>query len=108
GGKVGREKGANREKVGRTGCCPRRAAARAAPRDRLAPQLPVVPMRLPTGWKVALALLPRGPVAARQTTMIRANMTAYSTAVGPSSFFRNSTTDSANLRMAVSPQKTNL
>lgn len=40
-----------------------------------------------------LALLPTVDTAARQTTMIRASMTAYSTAVGPSSDFRNRTTD---------------
>jgi hypothetical protein len=32
-------------------------------------------------------------MAVMQTTMIRANMTAYSTAVGPSSFRRKLTTD---------------
>src|SRR3954470_9761637 len=40
---------------------------------------------------VLFALLPRVVIAAMQTTMIRASMTAYSTAVGPSSFFTNST-----------------
>jgi hypothetical protein len=35
--------------------------------------------------KVLLALLPRAVMAVMQTTTIRANMTAYSTAVGPSS-----------------------
>src|SRR5262249_35689599 len=39
--------------------------------------------------KVALALVPSAVIATRQTTMIRANMTAYSTAVGPSSLLKN-------------------
>src|SRR5436190_509838 len=45
----------------------------------------------PTDEKVALALVPIAVMAAMHTTMISASMTAYSTAVGPSSFFRNST-----------------
>src|SRR5216683_1832445 len=46
----------------------------------------------PATWpKVLLALVPRAVIATRQTTMMRASMTAYSTAVGPSSAFRNST-----------------
>src|SRR5262245_15172933 len=44
-----------------------------------------------TKLKVELALLPRVVIAAMQTTTIRASITAYSTAVGPSSFLRNST-----------------
>src|SRR5437763_10897753 len=40
-----------------------------------------------------------------QTTMIRASMTAYSTAVGPSSRFRNSTANCVNLRMSLIPSK---
>jgi hypothetical protein len=46
---------------------------------------------LPTNWNVLLALEPKELIAAMHTTIIRANMTAYSTAVGPSSFFRNAT-----------------
>src|SRR5215831_12468297 len=42
-------------------------------------------------------------MAAMQTTMIRASMTAYSTAVGPSSRFRNSTTKLLNLHMCLLP-----
>src|SRR5947209_4541517 len=49
-------------------------------------------MLFPTYWKVLEALEPRELIAAMQTTMIRASMTAYSTAVGPSSAFRNFTT----------------
>src|SRR5262249_22629876 len=51
-------------------------------------QLDVVEILLPTYWNVLLALEPRALIATMHTTMIRANMTAYSTAVGPSSFFR--------------------
>src|SRR5213079_285809 len=53
-------------------------------------------MAEPTKEKVLLALEPRVVMAAMHTTMIRASMTAYSTAVGPSSFVRKSTTDVAN------------
>src|SRR5688572_10485598 len=49
-------------------------------------------MASPTLVKVLLALLPSVVIAVMQTTMIRASMTAYSTAVGPSSRFRNSET----------------
>src|SRR6185503_11234771 len=47
---------------------------------------------LPTYWKVSGALERRPLIAVMQTTMIRASITAYSTAVGPSSAFRNFTT----------------
>ena len=40
---------------------------------------------------VLLAFDPRVVIAATHTTIIRASMTAYSTAVGPSSSFRNRT-----------------
>src|SRR5438067_5389075 len=43
--------------------------------------------------KVWLALVPRAVMAAMHTTMIKASMTAYSTAVGPSSALRKLTTD---------------
>src|SRR5688572_18581077 len=49
-------------------------------------------MAEPTTLNVSLALVPRAVIAAMHTTMISASMTAYSTAVGPSSRFRNSTT----------------
>jgi hypothetical protein len=39
--------------------------------------------------KTLLALEPSVEMAVMHTTTIRANMTAYSTAVGPSSFCRN-------------------
>src|SRR5438094_1911229 len=57
---------------------------------------PAAPMAEPTLPTVALALVPSAVIAIRQTTMIKASMTAYSTAVGPSSFFRNSTTSLVN------------
>src|SRR2546422_957353 len=49
--------------------------------------------------KVWLASLPRADMAAMQTTTIKASITAYSSAVGPSSFFRNDTIFLAMLRM---------
>src|SRR5438874_2129132 len=62
-------------------------------------------MVLLTWPKVALALVPSAVMAAMQTTMIRASITAYSTAVGPSSRFRKLTTDEARREknMAHSP-----
>src|SRR5260370_10251298 len=42
-------------------------------------------------------------MAAMQTTMIKASMTAYSTAVGPSSAFRNFTRAFVNLRISFVP-----
>src|SRR5437762_12907638 len=50
-----------------------------------------LPIALPTPVNVVLAFWPKVVMAARQTTMMSASMTAYSTAVGPSSFFRKST-----------------
>ena len=54
----------------------------------------------PTKLKVSLAFEPSAVMAAMQTTMIRASITAYSTAVGPSSFFRNDTSFFAMLRIS--------
>src|SRR6266403_1156308 len=70
-------------------------------------------MVLPTEVKVLLALEPRAVMAVMHTTIIRASMTAYSTAVGPSSRFRKFTTFCANLRMVlvlsrVSPRRPGL
>ncbi len=50
-----------------------------------APYEPVEPTLLPTVVNVWLALEPSVLMAVMQTTTIRASMTAYSTAVGPSS-----------------------
>src|ERR1051326_1643718 len=50
-----------------------------------------LPTALPTVVNVLLAFWPSVVMAPRQTTMIRANITAYSTAVGPSSRARKST-----------------
>ena len=58
---------------------------------------------MPTLLKVELALVPTVVMAARHTTMMSANMTAYSTAVGPSSFFRNRTIFWVRLHMTVAP-----
>src|SRR6516165_7493097 len=49
-------------------------------------------MVLLTLVNVLLALVPRAVMAVMHTTMIRASITAYSTAVGPSSAFRKLTT----------------
>src|SRR6478752_3782245 len=51
---------------------------------------------------VVLAFDPRVVMAAMHTTMMRASITAYSTAVGPSSRFTNSTNFLVRLRMTVS------
>src|SRR5216117_752091 len=51
---------------------------------------------------VALALVPRVVMAVMQTTTIRASITAYSTAVGPSSFLRKLTSCLVRLRMGLS------
>jgi hypothetical protein len=45
---------------------------------------------------VELAFVPIVLIAVKQTTMISANITAYSTAVGPSSAIKNRTTLEAN------------
>ena len=50
---------------------------------------------------VWLAFDPRVVMAAMHTTMIRASMTAYSTAVGPSSFRRKSTSVRVIVRLLV-------
>src|SRR5262249_26107879 len=63
-------------------------------------QLAVGCSLLATKEKVLLALEPRVVMAAMHTTMIRANMTAYSTAVGPSSFLRNETNFLVRLRIS--------
>src|SRR5262249_34117063 len=75
---------------------PGRRRAWAAQLDAL-----LVLTALPTVVKVALALVPSVVMAAMHTTMISASMTAYSTAVGPSSRFRNSTADWVNRRMCL-------
>src|SRR5438309_460070 len=52
---------------------------------------------------VLFAFEPRVVMAAMQTTMIRASITAYSTAVGPSSRLRKFTNFFARLRISLSP-----
>ena len=56
----------------------------------------------PTLTKVLLALVPRVVMAAMHTTTIRASITAYSTAVGPSSAFKNDTIFFATVNMGLS------
>src|SRR5579884_2411750 len=91
-----------RGEKGRKGEEPRYPWGTAAHREPVGPcgpggqtrpgvQLPVPPMVLLTLVKVLLALLPRAVMAAMHTTIMRASMTAYSTAVGPLSSFRNFT-----------------
>jgi hypothetical protein len=64
-------------------------------------QLPVLGLiEEPTKEKVALALDPIVVIEAIQTTTIRDSITAYSTAVGPSSAFRNDTIYLVRFRMA--------
>src|SRR5258707_1335916 len=70
-------------------------------RDDPIPQEAVVLMAPPTEVNVLLAFVPRVVIAVRQTTTIRASMTAYSTAVGPSSRFKKSTTKLPSLRMCL-------
>src|SRR5438445_16008 len=53
--------------------------------------------------KVLLALEPRAVMAVMHTTTIRASMTAYSTAVGPSSWLRKFTTACFRLCMDLPP-----
>ena len=64
-------------------------------------QLPVFGLTLePTKEKEELALEPRVVMAAMHTTMIRASITAYSTAVGPSSLFMKVTADRNRQRIS--------
>src|SRR5262249_29721391 len=62
-------------------------------------QEPVGLTALPTVLKVLLAFWPSVVMAAMHTTMIRASITAYSTAVGPSSLFRKLTKFLVRLRI---------
>src|SRR5262245_251646 len=70
-------------------------------------QLPVAPdgglIDEPTKLNVLLAFEPRVVIAAMHTTIMRASITAYSTAVGPSSAFRKLTRFLVRLRMIRSP-----
>src|SRR6266540_3840490 len=62
-------------------------------------------MEEPTKEKVLLALEPSVVMAAMHTTIMSASITAYSTAVGPSSAFRNDTSFLATFRMSVLPNR---
>ena len=57
----------------------------------------------PTNENVLFAFLPRVVMAAMHTTTIRASITAYSTAVGPSSCMMKWTTACFNLFIVPSP-----
>jgi hypothetical protein len=57
----------------------------------------------PTNENVLFAFEPSVVMAAMHTTTIRASITAYSTAVGPSSFFTNLTSAWLNFYMGVRP-----
>jgi hypothetical protein len=59
-----------------------------APKVRLGDQ-PEVPSWFDTLVNVDAALVPIAETAVMQTTMIKDSITAYSTAVGPSSLFKN-------------------
>jgi len=64
-----------------------------------------VPAAVETLVNVLFALLPKAVTDAMQTTMIKANITAYSTAVGPSSRFKKSDTEAEKLsNMEPSPR----
>jgi hypothetical protein len=56
----------------------------------------------PTKLNAALAFEPSVVIAAMHTTIINDSITAYSTAVGPSSFFRKETTLRTRLGMGFS------
>src|SRR5437764_594061 len=60
-------------------------------------------MLLPTLVNVLFALVPRAVIAVMHTTIISASITAYSTAVGPSSRARKFLTRSTSFRMISSP-----
>src|SRR6476620_3946320 len=64
---------------------------------------PVLASLLETLVKVLLALVPRAVIATMHTTMMRANITAYSTAVGPSSFARKARTCFVRVPIMISP-----
>jgi hypothetical protein len=78
----------------RHSCIVRTFCARTVSRvDAQPDQLPPAGVALvATLLNVLLAFDPNVVMAAMQTTMMRASITAYSTAVGPSSFFRKLTT----------------
>ena len=73
-------------------CSRKGRGSESEPKQRQPAQLAAPPILVPTVVKVVLAFWPSVVMAARQTTMMRANMTAYSTAVGPSSRSQKSTT----------------
>jgi hypothetical protein len=58
---------------------------------------------LPTDVNTWFALPPSVVIAVIQTTMIKASITAYSTAVGPSSLLRKQLSHPLKLRIEISP-----
>src|SRR5690606_26372838 len=58
-----------------------------------------------TSWNVALALVPIDRIAVKQTMTIKASITAYSTAVGPSSDLRKRCTFKARFFIASSDSR---
>src|SRR5277367_739428 len=76
------------------------AAAKRSSAQELEPLTAVLRATL---LKTALALEPRAVMAVMQTTTIRASMTAYSTAVGPSSAFMKFRIASENVRIGPFP-----
>src|SRR5205807_1287828 len=109
-GSIGHNLPASRQRSGRAGESLRSYVQRAA--EPWAPRLAVsirpcfrrpnyepTLTALPTLVKVALALEPSVLMAVMQTTIIRASMTAYSTAVGPSSRLTKLTRCCVNLRI---------
>src|SRR6516225_4993417 len=68
-------------------------------------QLELTLMALPTDVKVLLAFPPNVVMAPMHTTIISANITAYSTAVGPSSRFKKSTANCPSFRMSLLQKK---
>src|SRR6056297_892207 len=73
-----------------------------APRDEtLATAMNYLASSSATLWNLSFAFEPIRPTLPRHTTMIKAIMTAYSTAVGPSSSFRKLTTFSAKFFMSL-------
>ncbi len=58
--------------------------------------------------KVLLTLVPSVVIAAIDTTIMRATITAYSTAVGPSSLLKNLTNFSCKVRMTKLLSRENL
>lgn len=88
-----RRRGVNPRQAMRRGCTVSLVEERA---------LRQLPIAVATSSNFVDALVPTDVMAVRQTTTIKANITAYSTAVGPSSSFRNRTILSVKFFMILS------